>query len=207
MGKQLKQFPLVADDEPVITLPRHMALYGNEDLIVNIHGDYQDKPFDWEASQTPVGRQLQPAPKLEESSDLDRLKQAARADVKKKRQALVVTEKKLSSKTDSTPKPSLVTKPSFSSSAMVQKPTAPLVAREDDRTWASYAKALEQTDYILVELPRAYQQPQNPSTKRPHKQNFDFLKQSQVYNYDDNQRKKERQIAQELNLSTFEDKY
>lgn len=193
MGKQLKQFPLVADDEPVISLPRVMALYGNEDLIVNIHGDYQDKFFEEVSGQVRVPATPKPAPRGDESSDRSRLKQAARADVKKKRQALVINDKKLS------------TKPVVKSPAVVQKPTAPLVEQEE-RSWASYAKALEQTDYILVELPRSYQQPKNPSTRGQHKQNFDFLKQSQVYNYDDNQRKKERQIAQELNLATFEEK-
>lgn len=190
MGKQLKQFPLIADDELVITLPRPMALYGNEDLIVNIRGDYRDKPFDRLSNQSSFKHQ--PASKGKNFSDPDGFKQAARADVKKKRQAMVVTEKKLG------------LQPSVSSSAMVKKPTTPLVD-SGDRPWASYAKALEQTDYILVELPKTYQQPSNPSTQVSRKQNFDFLKKSQVYNYDDNQRKKERQIAHELNLSTFED--
>lgn len=196
MEKQLKRFPLIADDEPVITHPRQMTLYDNEDLIVNIRGDYRDKTYGTVKAEEVRSKVEPSAPQpLAAPSQRERLRHEARADVKKKRQALVLPEKKRSSK--ALPARPIEVEPVSQRPATDKEP--------GETNWSSYAKVLEQTDYILVDLPKTYQQPANPSTKGQQKQNFDFLKQSQVYNYKDNQRKKERQIAQELNLSALED--
>lgn len=56
------QFPLVADDMPVIESGRQMNLYENEDLISNIHGFYQDKDYN------DVTRDYQPTSQLQADS-------------------------------------------------------------------------------------------------------------------------------------------
>ncbi len=67
------------------------------------------------------------------------------------------------------------------------------------------ADKLRQEDYILAELPIVYQEPVNASRKSSKKNNYDFLKRSQIYNKKENQSHKEAFFAQELNLSRFED--
>lgn len=43
-----KRFPIVADDEVMLTEMPVMNLYDESDLISNIKGDYQDKNYlDW----------------------------------------------------------------------------------------------------------------------------------------------------------------
>ncbi|MGT2908204.1 hypothetical protein [Streptococcus dentiloxodontae] len=67
------------------------------------------------------------------------------------------------------------------------------------------ADRLQQDSYILAELPKTYQKPQNPSRKDIKKNSYDFLKHSQIYDYEERQLNQERQVAQELNLTRFED--
>ncbi|HEO7582219.1 TPA: hypothetical protein VBL43_001437, partial [Streptococcus agalactiae] len=50
-----------------------------------------------------------------------------------------------------------------------------------------------------------FQEPDNTPNPKTKKNNFDFLKRSQVYNKQDNQFHKERAKAQELNLTRFKD--
>lgn len=126
-----------------------------------------------------------PEPQPEALADLAR--RAARADLKKKRQALVTAEKPLFQRAQSA-KVSQERQPASQATGL-----------------AKYAQRLRQEDYILAELPKTYEQPTNPSTKGGKKNSYDFLKRSQIYNHRDNQLNKERQIAQELNLSRLED--
>lgn len=43
MNRGSRRFPLIADDEPVMSPLVKMNLYDNEDLINNIRGFYQEK--------------------------------------------------------------------------------------------------------------------------------------------------------------------
>lgn len=185
-----RRFPLVGDDEPIVLAVRPMQLYDNEDLITNIKGYYQEKVYADRGDMTsavapsPVSTPLA-SPVFEPA---EKARQEARADVKKKRQAMVTREKPIVPKT---------TEP------VSQKVTTASV--QGGRSWGYYAQKLRQDSYILAELPKVYQEPQNPSAKTVKKNNYDFLKRSQIYNQDANKRNKERRVAQELNLSRFED--
>lgn len=185
-----RRFPLVGDDEPIVLAVRPMQLYDNEDLITNIKGYYQEKVYADRGDMisavapSPVSTPLA-SPVFEPA---EKARQEARADVKKKRQAMVTREKPIVPKT---------TEP------VSQKVTTGSV--QGGRSWGYYAQKLRQDSYILAELPKVYQEPQNPSAKTVKKNNYDFLKRSQIYNQDANKRNKERRVAQELNLSRFED--
>ena len=68
-----------------------------------------------------------------------------------------------------------------------------------------FSDHLHQDTYILAELPKNYSEPKNPSRKENKKNNYDFLKTSQIYNQKEKQEYQERHVAQELNLERFED--
>lgn len=196
---QKRPYPLVADHEPIMTPAPVMDLYDKEDLISQIRGPYVER-FDGPSSAKQESGQVQqvakqlvqsaPALPSKEASYLAEMRQKAKEDVKRKRQSMMAQELKLAPKSQ------------FSSSLkMAEKP------KEDKPLTAlgKLAQVLYQTDYILAELPRIYQEPKNPSSKeKPKKNNYDFLKKSQIYQ-PNRQLQKERQVAQELNLTRFDD--
>lgn len=198
--KQKRPYPLVADHEPIMTPAPVMDLYDKEDLISQIRGPYVDK-FDSQPLRSGTGNTQPRKDQLVQSSKssqkekantyLEEMRQQARADVRKKRQTMMAQELKLAPKPQFSPSPKVAEKP---------KEDKPLTAL------GKLAQALHQTDYILAELPTVYQEPKNPSSKdKPKKNNYDFLKRSQIYNQTRNQEQKERQVAQELNLTRFDD--
>lgn len=195
MDKNRRQFPLVGDNEPVVSQPRQMALYENEDLITNIKGAYRERvygegvPAPRQASQA-ISRSTSSAtgPVLSGFEPAEKGRQEAKANLRQKRQHLVAKDPHLQPKSlPIVPKPVLKQTP------------------ESDKGWGKYAENLRQEHYILAEVPKTYKEPSNPSTKKPVRNNYDYLKRSQIYNQEANQRQKERQVAQELNLSRFED--
>lgn len=193
MTRHERQFPLVADHEPVITAPRVMQLYDNDDLITNIRGNYQDKVYGDQVSggeHAVTKPSPQPVPVVNQPlfEPAEKARQEARADLKKKRQAMITPEKAPMTR------PARPATKSAASSAMSQ-----------EKGWSKYAQHLHQDTYILAELPQTYQEPRNPSAKAVKKNSYDFLKRSQIYNQDANNRAKERRVVQELNLSRFED--
>lgn len=199
MSRASQQFPIVADDEPVITAAKSMQLYDNEDLIPNISGEYQEKDYlGMTQDYTLVGdtaeiRPTSPEPILgQQQSYVSRAREKARQDIKRKRQVFLGKDAK---------------KMSSSFGKMNQK-TAPMTsyrqAVNDELTGlARAANKLRQDIYILAELPKVYEQPHNESRQKSGKNSYDFLKKSQVYNYQENESQKERQVAQELNLTRF----
>ena len=70
---------------------------------------------------------------------------------------------------------------------------------------ARAAQKLHQESYILVDLPKVYHKPEPSKSDKSQKNTFDFLKRSQVYNHKERQERRERQVAQELNLTRFDD--
>ncbi|MFA9414744.1 MULTISPECIES: hypothetical protein [unclassified Streptococcus] len=184
-------FPLVADDEPVIKLARVMSLYENEDVITNIKGNYQDKIYadEVETAGEPAGVADTPPTTQPVFEPAEKGRQEARADLKKKRQALLTREMPIIPK---------------SKEPVSSRSQARVATNKPIKGWGDYAKALRQDAYILAELPQLYQEPVNASAKEPKKNNYDFLKRSQIYNQDAIQRQKEQRVAQELNLSRLE---
>ncbi|MGT2926050.1 hypothetical protein [Streptococcus cuniculipharyngis] len=205
MAKGRRPFPLVADNEPVMTPAPVMHLYDKEDLISNISGVYQEKTYaDKVPAYQPISQMTgsdeltvsaKPAPApVTTKSYAQEMREAAKQDLKQKRQTFLAQEMKIPAK------------PSFQ-----REPTKPVPSDKRDKPkvispLARLANHLRQEEYILAELPRLYQEPNNLSIKeKPKKNNYDFLKRSQIYNQTEHQLQKERQVAQELNLTRFED--
>lgn len=190
MNKKPRPFPLVADSEPVFTTGREMQLYDTNDLITNIKGYYQDKPYLDDLASAPQSRPSRPAQAVSQPvfEPAERARQEAKADLKKKRQALITSDK------------SYLSKP-FDPLSKPQRPVA-----KPQKTWGKYAQNLRQDTYILAELPQVYEVPQNTSAKEVKKNSYDFLKRSQIYNPELSKATKDRRQSQELTLSRFEDK-
>ncbi|MFC3928645.1 hypothetical protein ACVR05_00130 [Streptococcus caprae] len=195
MIRNERPFPLVADGETVIEEARIMRLYENEDLITNIKGNYQEKDYDdvtrdyqfISGGRHSVHANPERYQTREEGKSYAELaREEARRDIKKKRQAMPIKEHVLTSKRREV------------------KPTAPLIQKKVGDLQA-YAQNLHQEDYILAEIKSSYSQPQNPSTKAFKKNNYDYLKRSQIYNKEAYSKKNQQQPAQELNLSRFDE--
>ncbi|MGT2743217.1 hypothetical protein [Streptococcus plurextorum] len=201
VDKMMRRFPLVLDDEPVISPLRVMHLYDNEDLIPNIRGSYHDRDYQDVTQNFHFVTDEQQA-KLREPERVETIeagksyaalaREKAKRDVKEKRQAFL-------SKEVSKPIKSSFHKDSKTSSLSTKNHT-----KDEVTDLVRAASKLHQDSYILAELPRVYEQPQNQSVSKTRKNSYDFLKKSQIYNYEDNQNRKERQIARELNLTRFD---
>lgn len=206
-----KQFPLVRDDEVIIVEAPVMDLYDDRDLISNIKGPYQERQFTTQGqdssrngyqSQIEQDKRLSPSQETQTTAYIPRKKQTdrsvsygkiardqAREDLKRKRSAPYLN----------------FDKPSFKSKEL---PAPKLTQRDKDQAqWNDYTQAanrLRQTNYITAELRPVYQHVAPVVEEVAKKNNYDFLKTSQVYNYQENQTKKENKIAQELDLTRFE---
>ena len=191
-----KRFPIVADDEVMLTEMPVMNLYDESDFISNIKGDYQDKNYlEWspiteDKKQEKVKPFVKPIEKKEKSyAELAR--EEARADLKKKRSARYLTQDV--SHTRRQTKTSQV--------RPANQPTAPF-QKENPGEFAKYSQKLGQSHYILAETVSQVEHPiSDGETSRSKKNNYDFLKKSQIYNKKSKQKEQERQVAQELNLT------
>ena len=191
-----KRFPIVADDEVMLTEMPVMNLYDESDFISNIKGDYQDKNYlEW-SPITEEKKQEEPKPLVKtiekkEKSYAELAREEARADLKKKRSARYLTQDV--SHTRRQTKTSQV--------RPANQPTAPF-QKENPGEFAKYSQNLSQSHYILAETVAQVASPAPNSEKsHPKKNNYDFLKKSQIYNKKSKQKEQERQVAQELNLT------
>ena len=198
-----ERFPLVSDDEVMLTEMPVMNLYDESDLISNIKGEYRDKNYlEWApiAEETPVKPIEKPvekpkkAPlgvKKEGKSYAEVAREEARADLKKKRSASYLTKDITPTRRHS--QPSLV--------RQGNQPTAPF-QKENPGEFVKYSQKLTQSHYILAEevhsIPTKNEEVSAPA---PKKNNYDFLKKSQIYNKKSKQTEQERRVAQELNLT------
>ena len=195
------RFPLVSDDEIMLTEMPVMDLYDESDFISNIKGDYRDKNYlEWspiveEASVVApvVSKKPEPAPEVKkvEKTYAELAREEARADLKKKRSAKYLTQDVSHTRR-------------HNGSTLVRQgnqPTAPF-QKENPGEFAKFSKNLSQSHYILAE---EVGQVANPTpktqTEKTKKNNYDFLKKSQIYNKKNKQTEQERQVAQELNLT------
>ena len=198
-----ERFPLVSDDEVMLTEMPVMNLYDESDLISNIKGEYRDKNYlEWApiTEETPVKLIEKPvekpkkAPlgvKKEGKSYAEVAREEARADLKKKRSASYLTKDITPTRRHS--QPSLV--------RQGNQPTAPF-QKENPGEFVKYSQKLTQSQYILAEevhtIPTKSEEVSAPA---PKKNNYDFLKKSQIYNKKSKQKEQERRVAQELNLT------
>lgn len=207
-----KTFPLVSDDEIMLSEMPRMNLYDESDLISNINGDYVDKNYlEWEPivkkiadSQVKEGKAYQatsaipstevakPAPK----SYAELAREEARADLKKKRSAAYLTSDFITKKRSH---PAV----NKANTAISHQPTA-FFQKENGSGLSKYSRNLKQDHYILADIKVNTSLPKESPKKS--KNNYDFLKTSQIYNKKELQNQRERRIAQELNLTRLEEK-
>ena len=191
-----KRFPIVADDEVMLTEMPVMNLYDESDFISNIKGDYQDKNYlEWspitEDKKQEEAKPLVKSIEKKEKSYAELAREEARADLKKKRSARYLTQDV--SHTRRQTKTSRV--------RPANQPTAPF-QKENPGEFAKYSQKLGQSHYILAETVSQVEHPiSDGETSRSKKNNYDFLKKSQIYNKKSKQKEQERQVAQELNLT------
>jgi len=159
-------------------------LYDESDLISNIKGEYRDKNYlEWApiAEETPVKpiekqvEKTKKAPlgvKKEGKSYAEVAREEARADLKKKRSASYLTKDITPTRRHS--QPSLVRKGN--------QPTAPF-QKENPGEFVKYSQKLTQSHYILAEEVHSIPtKNEEVSASAPKKNNYDFLKKSQIYN-------------------------
>ena len=219
-----KQFPQVADDELMLTQMPHMNLYDDGDFISNILGEYTDKNYlEWEPIATgkvaeqpyqknlqkslqkpfevPKSRRQPMTPDFKEPVDkkspanryAEEAREAARADLKKKRTAPYLTAD-IASKSN---------RKKFTPSFMPKvKPTAPF-QKETPGELIKYGERLKQEQLILLEGAEEHPDQESHQEEKPQKNNYDFLKKSQIYNKDQ-QNIPTRLIKQELNVTNLD---
>ena len=194
--KQVR-FPIVSDDEVMLTEMPFMDLYDESDLISNIKGDYQDKNYlEWSPITTekkPLVQASDKLPEKKEKSYAELAREEARADLKRKRSAKYLTQDVSFTKRY---------KPSNNVVRQANQPTAPF-QKENPGEFAKFSKKLAQEHYILADSTSQKPTVTDAETTVPKKNNYDFLKKSQIYNKKENQSEKERKIAQELNLTNM----
>ena len=198
-----ERFPLVSDNEVILTEVPVMDLYDESDFISNIKGEYRDKNYlEWapiteETPVKPIEKRVEKpkkAPlgvKKEGKSYAEVAREEARADLKKKRSASYLTKDITPTRRHS--QPNLV--------RQGNQPTAPF-QKENPGEFVKYSQKLTQSHYILAEevnsIPTKNEEVSVPA---PKKNNYDFLKKSQIYNKKSKQTEQERRVAQELNLT------
>ena len=209
-----KTFPLISDDEIMLSEMPRMNLYDESDLISNINGAYVDKNYlEWEpivkkivhsqakkgkakayqaASAIPSAEVAKPAPK----SYAELAREEARADLKKKRSAAYLTSDFITKKRSH---PAV----NNANTAISHQPTA-FFQKENGSGLSKYSRNLKQDHYILADIKVNTSLPKESPKKS--KNNYDFLKTSQIYNKKELQNQRERRIAQELNLTRLEEK-
>ena len=194
--KQVR-FPIVSDDEIMLTEMPFMDLYDESDLISNIKGDYQDKNYlEWSPitnEKKPLVQASDKLPEKKEKSYAELAREEARADLKRKRSAKYLTQDVSFTKRY---------KPSNNVVRQANQPTAPF-QKENPGEFAKFSKKLAQEHYILADSTSQKPTVTDAETTVPKKNNYDFLKKSQIYNKKENQSEKERKIAQELNLTNM----
>ena len=123
-------------------------------------------------------------------------REEARADLKKKRSAAYLTS-------DFTAKKRSYPTVTNGNTAISHKPTA-FFQKENGSRLSKYSRNLKQDHYILADIKVNTSLPKESPKKS--KNNYDFLKTSQIYNKKELQNQRERRIAQELNLTRLEGK-
>ena len=198
-----ERFPLVSDDEVMLTEMPVMDLYDESGFISNIKGEYRDKNYlEWtpiteEKPVNPIEKPIEKPKKVglgvkkEGKSYAEKAREEARADLKKKRSASYLT--KDITPTRRHPQPSMV-RQGNQSAALFQK--------ENPGEFVKYSQKLTQSHYILAEeVSHISTHAEQKETSGPKKNNYDFLKKSQIYNKKNQQKEQERQVAQELHLT------
>lgn len=178
-----KQFPLLADSEPIFEDRQPMNLYEESDFISNIKGDYQEKSFyDW-APIAAVRPEQKEAPVEEEfKTDAALGREKARESVRQKRSASYLQDD-----------PNQVFRQDLKRRLEQVQPLRP--QEEAGSDYRKYGQKLSQDQYILADLRGRTKK----SDKKTSKDSYDFLRKSQIYQ-EKEQKVSPRQTNQELDL-------
>ena len=84
--------------------------------------------------------------------------------------------------------------------------TNSIFPKENGSELAKYSRNLKQEQYILADIKTEPSVHQPNELPKKAKNNYDFLKTSQIYNKKRIAKPKKRRIAQELNLTRLEEK-
>jgi len=187
-----------------------MDLYDESDFISNIKGEYRDKNYlEWahiteEKPAKPIEKPVEKPKKSglgvkkEGKSYAEVAREEARADLKKKRSAAYLPS-------DFTAKKRSYPAVTNGNTAISHQPTA-FFQKENGSELAKYSRNLKQEQYILADIKTEPSVHQPNELPKKAKNNYDFLKTSQIYNKKELQSQRERRIAQELNLTRLEEK-
>lgn len=198
-----KQFPLVADDELMLAPMPQMNLYDDSDFISNIMGDYVEKNYlEWQPiagaghAHVAESKASQNEAPVRQKTYAELAREEARADLKKKRSATYLSS-------DVPHKSRTGIFKSSNKSQVKPKPTA-MLNQTPAGEYGKFGKNLAQDQYIVADL-ATYQEPVREEVQeKAQKNNYDFLKRSQIYNPQDKKREAASHAAQELNLAKFD---
>lgn len=144
-----------------------------------------------------------PSPQKVEKTMGQLAREASRRDILRKKQAAYLQEDRPSHRKE-LPTTAIPTPPRFKKAPLSQSdPTARVLSEEEGQEWRRLSEPLQQTSYILADLPPVYEleaSKRGQTATRPT-QNFDFLKKSQVYNHQERLQHARKPLAQELNLT------
>ena len=197
-----ERFPLVSDDEVMLTEMPVMDLYDESDFISNIKGEYRDKNYlEWApiTEEKPVKPIEKPVEKPKKSglgvkregkSYAEVAREEARADLKKKRSASYLTKDITPTRRHSQP----------SQGRQGNQPTAPF-QKENPGEFVKYSQKLTQSHYIWRKKWARFLLQLSKQKLQAQRKQLWFLKKSQIYNKKNQQKEQERQVAQELNLT------
>ncbi|MHB9781339.1 hypothetical protein ACXM1Q_001125 [Streptococcus sp. 10F2] len=180
-----KQFPLLADSEPIFEERQPMNLYEESDFISNIKGDYQEKSiYDW-APISNANHQVQESGIADEfKTDAALGREEARESVRQKRSAAYLQDEP-----DQAFRKDLQRRRELSGGLTKVK-------EEPVSNYQKMGEKLRQESYILADLRGRTKKSATPKAKSD---SYDFLRKSQIYQ-EKEQKVTPRPTNQELDL-------
>lgn len=182
-----KQFPLLADSEPIFDERQPMNLYEESDFISNIKGDYQEKSiYEWAPISNAKHQFEEPKVKeqVEFKTDAALGREEARESVRQKRSASYLQDD-----------PNQAFRKDLQRRMELSRGTT----KAKEESLSNYQKVgekLRQDRYILADLRGKTKKSSTPQGKQD---SYDFLRKSQIYQ-EKEQKVTPRQTNQELDL-------
>lgn len=181
-------------EQPKEYIPRHSVREVGQPYVPKRGRNIQFSPL-YDAKPSFHSRKERLSPQLPPLSSSEktvgqRARELAQEDIKKKRSASYLQS--------DLPFVTKLPKPTPSAKAMNEQKISQL---------SHLADKLHQETYILADMPETYslEKEDRLEEKSAPQNSFDFLKKSQIYDYPERQVTRERQVAQELNLTHMEE--
>lgn len=182
-----KQFPLLADSEPIFDERQPMNLYEESDFISNIKGDYQEKSiYEW-APISNAKHQVDESKAKEQvefKTDAALGREEARESVRQKRSASYLQDD-----------PNQAFRKDLQRRMELSRGTTQ-AKEEPISNYQKVGEKLRQERYILTDLSSKVEKDYSSKSK---KDSYDFLRKSQIYQ-EKEQKEAPRPTNQELDL-------